>query len=174
MAETMYREATQRFIDMANEFLSRVMTDDGLSRSELPGVFASERGFRTKSRLYFTDLMAITGRSPLRWLIDSLRSPASFAAAVERHALNYLEHLIQTNATRVTNDLDEQVLESRRRLEYELRERLSDVYRVAERALERARARRQRGAAAIREELERLAAARAVIEELLSSQSGVQ
>ncbi|MFN8544860.1 MAG: hypothetical protein U0807_11760 [Candidatus Binatia bacterium] len=111
--------------------------------------------------------MYITTRSPVRWLTDLFRLPKSFTAALEQHALDYLEHLIVTNATRLTSDLAEQVLESRRRLEHDIRERIRDIYRVAERSLERAQAQRQRGTEATREELARLAAARGAIEESL-------
>ena len=166
VAEAMYRQATQRFIDLANDFVTRVAAEGSLSPGELPPMLAAERGFRAPSRLYFTELMYITTRSPLRWFIDLFRLPKSFTTALERHALGYFEHLIVTNATRLTSDLDEQVLESRRRLEHELRERIRDIYRVAERALTRAQAQRQRGAAATREELARLTAARVTVEEM--------
>jgi hypothetical protein len=168
-AEQLYREAVQRFIDLANGFLTRVAAEGALPSAELPPVFAAERGFRARSRLYFTELMYRTTRPPLRWLADALRSPASFAHALARDAGEYLEQLLVTNASRVTSDLDEQVLESRRRLERDLRERLRDVYRVAERALERAQERVRSGATAIREETERLAAARQAIERLLAT-----
>jgi hypothetical protein len=167
IAEAMYRTATQRFVDLANDFLTQIAAEGALPPPELPPVLASERGFRIESRLYFTELMYLTTRSPSRWLTDLFRLPKSFMGALDRHALDYLEHLIVTNATRLTSDLDEQVLESRRRLEHDLRERIRDIYQVAERALERAQAQMQRGTAATHEELARLTAARVAIQEIL-------
>lgn len=108
-----------------------------------------------------------TSRSPVRWLADAFRTRRSFVAAVERHAHEYLERLMITNAFRITNALEEQVLESRRRLEHEIRERLHEVYAVAERALQRAHARRAAGAEATRAELQRPTVLRAALEKFL-------
>ena len=167
IAEATYRTAMQRFVDLANDFLAGVATRSGVPSVELPPVLGAEQGFRSKSGLYFTELMYITTRSPLRWFADLFRLPKSFTAALERHALDYLERLIVTNAMRVTSDLDDQVRESRRRLERDLRERIRDVYRVAARALERAQAQRRLGVEATTDELARLAAAREAIRVIL-------
>jgi hypothetical protein len=67
-------------------------------------------------------------RSPLRWLIDAVRTNRSFGTVVARDAHAYLERLIVTSASRVTNDLRERVLESRRRLERELRDVLRSLF----------------------------------------------
>lgn len=165
-AEMMYRDATKRFTDLANSFLDRIVTGDTLPATDIPELLEMEHKFRTPSRLFFTELLYQTSRSPLRWLADAFRTRRSFRAALERHAREYLERLIVTNASRVTNALEEQVLESRRRLEHDLRERLHDIYAVAERALQRARAQQAAGVDATRAELERLATLQAAIEEL--------
>lgn len=162
-----YRDATKRFIELANAFLERVATEGGLAMSDVPHVLGEERGFRTPSPFYFTELLYQTSRSPLRWLRDALRPRGSYWTVVSRHAVRYLHNLVLTNASRVTNALDEQVLESRRRLERDLRERLRDIYGVAERALERGRAQLAQGAEETRAELERLAALRHAAEQLL-------
>src|SRR5262245_4759372 len=85
-----------------------------------PLLLSSELGFRARSRLYFTELLSTTTRSPLRWL-DTVRPAGGFRAAVDRHAGEYLERLMRSNASRVTGDLDDRVLESRRGLEREVR-----------------------------------------------------
>jgi hypothetical protein len=76
--------------------------------------------------------------------------------ATERDALEYLEELLSSNATRAINDLDERVLEGRRRLEAEIHDSLDHVAIAAERALERARARHAAGHHAVEAELVRL------------------
>jgi hypothetical protein len=167
VADAAYRGAMQRFVDLANALLARLAAEGRLPAAELPPALEAERGLRTRSRLRLTELLAVTARSPIRWLADALRPPRSFAAALERHALAYLEHLIVTNAARVTNALDAQVLESRHRLEHDLRDRIRDAHRVALRALERARNQQRLGAATVREEMGRLAAARDVVTGLL-------
>jgi hypothetical protein len=174
-AEMLYRDATRRFTELANAFLDRTAAEGHIDTAHAAELLdPAGQGFRAPSRLFFTELMYQTSRSPLRWLGDVLRTKRSFDAGVARHAHAYLERLIVTNASRVTNDLQEQVLESRRRLEHDLREVLRDVYAVAERALEQAQVQRARGADAIRVELERLAALRVAIESLRPHQGEVR
>jgi GTP-binding protein EngB required for normal cell division len=166
-AELLYRDATRRFTELVNTFLDRVASEGSLGAADVPEMLATEDRFRTPSRLFFTELMYQTSRSPLRWLVDAVRTPRSFDAAVAHDAHQYLEQVIVTNASRVSNDLREQVLESRRRLERDLRDVLREVYGVAERALQRAQAQRAQGADATRPELARLGTA---IEDLCPQQ----
>ena len=168
VAERMYQHTAQRFVELANAFLGRLSAAGEGPSLELPPLLSSERGFRVRSRLYFTELLSTTTRSPLRWLLDTVRPPGSFRAAVDRHARGYLERLMRSNASRVTGDFDDRVLESRRGLEREARERLRDGYRVAQRALQRAQHHRALGEAAVAEELARTRAARARVEAVLA------
>lgn len=154
-AEQLYRDAAERFARLANEFLERVASSaEGLTG--LPRTVTPDLGFRAPSRLYYTDLMFLTSRSPLRWLLDGVRSPPRVRGAMERDVLDYLERLLTSNANRIMNDLDERVRESRRRLEGEIRGYLRDVALSAERALDRARARQAAGRQTIEAEIMRL------------------
>ena len=56
--------------------------------------------------------MELTGRSPVRWLLDLLSPPGMARRRIEREASDHVERLLHTNATRVMNDLDERVLEN--------------------------------------------------------------
>ena len=79
------------------------------------------------------------------------------AAAVGDPArLSYLDRLMTTNSARMANDLTARVEESQRRLELEIRTRLSRVVDSAERALEGARAQQASGAEAVRASLARI------------------
>jgi GTP-binding protein EngB required for normal cell division len=168
VAEQMYQHTAQRFVELANAFLGRLSAAGEAPSLELPPLLCSERGFRVSSRLYFTELLSTTTRSPLRWLLDTVRPAGSFRAAVDRHAGEYLERLMRSNASRVTGDLDDRVLESRRGLEREVHERLRDGHRAAQRALQRAQHHRALGEAAVAEELARTTAARARVEAVLA------
>jgi GTP-binding protein EngB required for normal cell division len=152
-AERMYQEAARRFVDLADGFLGR-LTQSG--ESSLPRKIASELGLRMRSRLYYTEMLTYTVRSPLGWLADAVRPRVRVLRAVERDVGAYLERLLTTNAARLMNDLDERVLESRRRLELEIRTHLQEVYACAERALANAQARRASGEEAVRAELARI------------------
>jgi ribosome biogenesis GTPase A len=164
-AERLYRQGAERFAEIANGFLDRLAGSDD-AFAALPRTVNLDLGFRTPSRLYYTELMDLTGRSPLHWLVDVFVPPAALRRRIEREARDHLQHLLHANATRVMNDLDERVLESRRRLEGELQEYLRGIYASAERALQRGRARRNAGQVAVHAEVERLQAARRRIEAL--------
>ena len=162
-AEQLYRAAAQRFAEVANGFLDRLATSaDGLAG--LPRTVSPELGFRTVSRFYSTELMHLTGRSPLQWLADMAQPAAMARRRTERDVGAYLERLVTTNTARILNDLDDRVLESRRRLEAEIRGYLRDVCASAERALERARSRQAAGKQAVQAEVERLDAIRRRVE----------
>jgi polyhydroxyalkanoate synthesis regulator phasin len=83
-----------------------------------------------------------------------------------RDAGAYLEGLLTSNSARIQNDLIERVRESRRRLEAEIRERLSTALILAEEAFARARTRHAAGAAAVRAEIETLETLRRAVENL--------
>jgi GTP-binding protein EngB required for normal cell division len=166
--EQLYREAAQRFVELANGFLGRLADSGEAALASLPRTLGPEVDFRTKSGLYYTELMTLTSRSPVGWLVDLMRTRARAQRAVERGVGEYLERLLTANATRVTSDLDERVLESRRRLEAEVRACLREVYASAERALAAAKERRAGGKDAVEAELARLERLRIEIEAVLA------
>jgi hypothetical protein len=166
-SEELYRAATQRFVDMGNAFLGRLAKSEP-SLAGLPRALDSERGFRVRSGLFYTQMMTLTTRSPLAWLVDRLRTRRSLYRSVEHTASEYLERLLAANSARVRSDFDERVLESRRRFEAEVRKHLQEAHAVAERALERARARRAAGEAEVTAELARIHDLRTSVDALRS------
>jgi GTP-binding protein EngB required for normal cell division len=159
-AETLYADAAGRFVDLADAFLDRLATSGvaGLETFRQRG--ATEVGFATKSRVVFTEMLTLTSQSPIAWLRDVCLSRARAGRRIEREAVAYLERLFVTNSSRLKNNLDEQVRESRLRLEAEIRDQLRRVCITTERALELARARLAAGTDAVSERLERLEAIR--------------
>ncbi|MFN8628653.1 MAG: dynamin family protein [Candidatus Binatia bacterium] len=152
IAEALYA-AAQRFVAIANAFLERLANNSEFGASDLPTSVGPEIGFRVKSRLFYKDLWEYVGTGPVVWLADLFRSREH---TLNRTLVSYLERLLNTNATRIENDFNERVLESRRRLEYELRARLRSIYAEAEQALVRARSVRDSGASSVEAELRRL------------------
>jgi len=73
-----------------------------------------------------------------------------------REFVPHVDAAIVVLGARVQNDLIERVRESRRRLEAEIRARLSEAVRSATSALERAKARRAEGDASVAAEVRRL------------------
>jgi len=164
-AETLYRKAAERFAVLANEFLERLASSEG-ALAGLPRTVNVDLGFRTAGRLYYTELMHLTGRSPLRWLTDLVLPAAMARRRIEQEADGRVERLLHTNATRVMNDLDERVRESRRKLQGEIQAYLREVYESADRALRRARLRRGAGESAVDAAAARLQALRSRVEVL--------
>jgi GTP-binding protein EngB required for normal cell division len=165
-AEALYRQAADRFVRLADEFLERLRRSGDPALARLPAGVGPELGFRVKSGLYYSDLWSHAGGYPLRGLVDLFRTRASMQRTVEREVGRYLETLLYTNATRVENDFNERVLESRRRLETEVRSSLKEVYASAERSLERAQAARAAGDKVVEASMERLESLRARLDDL--------
>ena len=159
-AEEGYAHIAQRFIDLANGFLERVREAGLPGLGVLPENMESEQGFRTRSRFYFHELERFAApASPFSFVTDLLLGIFGANGSIVTDAREFLNHLLATNSTRVQNDVDERVLESRRRLEGEIRHALSDVSGVADRALAHARDVQAAGATAVESARARLAVA---------------
>ncbi len=156
MAEKLYGQTMERFIELANGFLRRLETSGEPTFARLPAEVPRETSFRARRRFYFTDLLVQAGRSPFRGVLDLVRLRRGAIAAVRRDIRTYLERLLETNSARVANDLRERLLESRRSLESELIALLREISASAEQALERARQRHAEGADRVRAEIARL------------------
>ena len=155
-AEALYRAAAERFLSLGDEFLRRFLASGEVGPEALPSLLGHEAGFRARSGLFYTELLTVARQPAWSWIADRVRSRAALRRAVERDAAAYLERLLSTNSARVQNDLIDRVRESRRRLEAEIRARLSEAVRTATSALELARARRAEGDASVAAELSRL------------------
>lgn len=162
-AQGLYREAMERFVDVITGFQQRLASIPGLEGLSHLGHDAE---LRTRSRLYYTKMLTVAPASAGSLLLDLLRSRGGRLRAIERAANEYLARLLEVNSARIKNDFQERVLESRRLLEAELRRRLRGLSDSAERALERARATRAAGTAAVEAKLRSIAELRSQIERL--------
>jgi hypothetical protein len=152
-ASRLYREATDRFLEVANDCIRRVAAEAAsLDVDELP----AEIGFRLRRQFYFTHLMHTTGGTPVTWLIDRFVPKRVRKAHVDRAAAAYLRHLLDTNSHRVENDFKDRARESRRWLEGQIRARLDASLRSAERAVTIAIAKQQMSEAETSAALQRL------------------
>jgi len=155
-AEALYRGAAERFLALGNEFLRRFVVHAELGPETFPKELVPEPGFRTKSRLFYTELLAVAQPSLLSWVLDRVRTRGALRRAASRDAAAYLERLLSSNSARIQNDLIERVRESRRRLEAEILSRLSEAVQSAVSALASAKARQIEGKASVAAEIERL------------------
>ena len=152
IAEALYSQAVARFVEMANDFLRRVADATDPALQSLPGSFEPDLGFTAKPRFHFTEMMTLA-KPKLGTRLAGL-TRASRVSAAKKNAAQYLARLLATNSARVANDFSEQVNESRRRIQVELREHLRTTVSSAESALQRATERRSLGESSVARDLE--------------------
>ena len=165
-AEELYRRSMERFVSLANEFLSRLAASGEPGLDGLRPELAPEAGFRAQSGLRYTELLNLT-TNMASWPLDLVRPRRMTLRALGRRVGRYLEDILEANSSRVANDLVERTVESRARLEREVRGVLRQVVDVARQALARARDRRAEGEEAVRAELGLLESLRSETESLL-------
>jgi hypothetical protein len=134
-AESMYVEATRRFVDLANSFFEKLEKSGVAGLSTLPRAVNPETGFRVRSRLFYTSIMTLTSPTLFEWIMDQLRPRNCQLKALDRQVGEYLERLLSANAHRIESDFNERVLESRRRFQYEIRNAILEALTSSERGL---------------------------------------
>jgi hypothetical protein len=168
-AEEEYRKVASRFVNIGNEFLKRLSESGVPELARVPNALDSEKGFRVPSRFTFEQFIRISmPASPLRYVADVFLGIVRAFWVIEREAQTFFDYLIEMNSTRVQSDVVDRVQESRSQLEVAIRRLLHEVSRIAERALEHARAAKAEGALAVETRLLRLKA----LEEELRSMVG--
>lgn len=155
--ERQYRAVAFRFVEMGNNFLKK-LADAGLSElTRMPHALDPEKGFRVRSRFTFEKFITTAEPpSPLRWIADVVLPFVGGRKMITNEARKFLRHLLETNSSRVQNDVLNRIQESRDRLEVEIRKLLHEISRVAEQALDRARKVKEEGAPAVQAAIERL------------------
>ncbi len=156
-AEKLYTAVTARFINLVNDLLSRICEQQPAGFSHLPKALDAEAGFRTRSRFFFQDMITVARpASPLLYSLDALMGAAHIGRWFQRDAEQFLEELLETNAWRVQGDVEQRVVESRLKLESDVRRLLREVSAMAEQALASARELMAAGENAVNHELNRL------------------
>jgi hypothetical protein len=151
--EERYRKAAERFIELAVTVQADIAQIPGLER--LPAV-GNDSALPVRSRFQFTEMLTVAPESLGKRLLDLVGSYKGRVASVDRDAAQYLGQLLQVNGARIRNDFEERVLQSRRRLERDLRARLDAVAATAERSLQVAEASHAAGRDAVAAKLEEL------------------
>jgi len=156
-SEELYRAVTQRFVNLVNGLLLRISEQESADFFHLPRALDSEQGFRTRSRFYFHDMITVARPvSPLLYSFDMLFGLLQIRRWFQKDAEQFLEQLLDTNASRVQGDAEQRVVDSRLHLESDVRKLLREVSGCAEHALSSARTIMAGGANAVASELDRL------------------
>ncbi|HLI63556.1 MAG TPA: dynamin family protein [Terriglobales bacterium] len=154
-AEELYAAVTQRFVGLVNGLLQRISEEQSADFAHLPKALDAEQGFRTRSRFYFHDMITIAQpASPLLYCMDLVMGALHLRHWFRHDAEKFLEQLLDTNASRVQGDAEQRVVESRLRLESDVRKLLREVSATAEQALTKAREVMAAGTTAVQDELE--------------------
>jgi GTP-binding protein EngB required for normal cell division len=155
--ERQYSAVALRFVEMGNNFLKK-LADAGLSElTRMPHAIDPEKGLRVRSRFIFEEFIGTAQPpSPLRWLADVFLPLVGGRKHITNEAREFLRHLLEVNSARVQNDVLNRILESRDRLEVEIRKLLHEISRIAVQALDRARKVKEEGTPAVRSAIERL------------------
>jgi hypothetical protein len=163
-AEEGYREVTERFVALANDFLSRFEAAQDVGLGRLPPLLPREAGFRVAGRLFYTEILHLASPSLAVRLLDCARPRRRAVDAAVTRATGYLDRLLSSNSARIQNDLIERVSESRQQLEADIRSRLTEAAVVVEHALARARERQAAGREAVKASIDRLEALRGEVD----------
>ncbi len=156
-AEQLYTAVTQRFVNLVNAFLERISEEQAADFAHLPKSLDTEQGFRIQSRFLFHDMITIAQpASPLLYSLDILMGVLHIHRRFRNDAQSFLERLLDTNASRVQGDVEQRVVESRLRLESDVRKLLREVNATAEQALSNAKELMAAGTSAMQNELDRL------------------
>jgi GTPase Era involved in 16S rRNA processing len=156
-AEELYSSVTQRFVTLVNGLLQRISEEQSADFAHLPRALDTERGFRTRSRFYFHDMITVAQpASPLLYCADVVMGGLHLRRWFRKGAEEFLDKLLDTNSSRVQGDAEQRVVESRLRLESDVRKLLREVSASAEQALTNAREVMAAGTNAVAEELESL------------------
>jgi hypothetical protein len=167
VAEAEYRKVASRFVGIGNDFLRKLSASGVPELARMPNALDSEKGFRVPSRFTFEHLLHVSlPASPLRYLADVFLGAVRAFSVIERQAWAFLDHLVRVNSTRVQSDVVNRVQQSRGQLEIEIRKVLHEVGQIAQRALDRARALRSDGTAAVEAAITRLDAIEQAIQGL--------
>ncbi len=148
--ECAFAAANARFAELGNECLRRITSVDtacidALSTYELTPPSLSAR---SEYRFNFIERVAAPA-SPFRFIADVVLGACGSHAAIARSSDEFLDQLIETNSSRIQNDLARRVSESRRTLETVIRARLNEAVLLATRSLARARTVQAEGSGAV-------------------------
>jgi len=157
IVEELYRRAGMRFVKLANHFLDQLAQSGDPSFASHLAALRPETTLHGKPRFHFQTLEWLAREHRWDQMLDLASPRPILRRRLEKRMRKYLDRLFEMSATRIQTDFGERILESRRRLEGELRSQFSEIHGSAQRALERARRLRAEGAAAVDAELDRLA-----------------
>jgi predicted GTPase len=168
-AGRVFQLSTERFItDVTNAWNSLKGIIPGLpelAESDVVEAMANNNG-----RFVFNEQTAMAlPASPLRYIGDLALAAIGLRRVIVRDAHRFVDWLLELNVSRVERDVSDRIQDSRVRLEYLLRTRLSAVRAQSAAVFDHAKRVREAGQLAVARDATRLAAARDRITEILAT-----
>jgi predicted GTPase len=158
LAEEVFSESMRRYADSAMATWRNVKASGTTDFRELPDLEEIVASISVPSRFRFNEQITIAQpASPLRYLADATIGVLGIRRVIIAEAHRFLDWLLELNAARVESDQIERVREGRATLERSLRAMLIATRDRAEAWSSHARVVRDQGAAAVDQELARLA-----------------
>jgi GTP-binding protein EngB required for normal cell division len=156
-ADEKFRKTAKRFVELANEFLKRLGESGLPGLEELPEDFGADERLSSKSQFRFHVIERVAApASPLLFVSDFVLGGVGIRGGIARDAQEFLDQLLEVNASRVQSDVDERLRESRKRLEVQIEAVMQQAWAIADRALAHARVAQSAGVQAVETALSRL------------------
>ena len=139
-AEIEFRMTANRFVHLANEFLHRLGETNVPGLEDLPEDLTADQGLSVRSQFHFHIIERVAApASPLLFISDIFAGSLGLRGGIIRNAQDFLDQLLEVNSSRVQNDVDQRVCESRKKLEAAIKGAVREASAVADRALRHAR-----------------------------------
>jgi putative protein kinase ArgK-like GTPase of G3E family len=156
-ANQVFHKTAKRFLELANDFLHRLEETDVPGLEKLPEDLGLEQGLSAGSHFHFHVIERVAApASPFLYVSDLFLGATGLRGGIIREAREFLDQLLEVNCSRVQNDVDERVRQSRKNLESELKGVLREASSVATGALTRAQVAQAAGARAVEAAVARL------------------
>jgi hypothetical protein len=168
-----YVKVRDRFFALTNDFLSGLVRSGVPEAGHLEDALLAGMDVPSRSRFQFHEMSYLARpASPIRRLSDVLLGIVGAKALILEDAENFLSRLLEVNASRVQADIAEQLTRDRQHLDATLRAIFQETKSAAMRTLDRVKATRSAGTAAVLAEVERLDELERELRELFARELG--
>ena len=161
-----YREFSERYIREFMEIAHRV--DEITQDNSFSNLFEGLKGeMYPRSEFYFHHFMRYTSTSPFMVIAGVFVPRKRRLMMMKKELKDYMDWLIYANCSRYIGDINQRIIESRRRIEADFKDRIQFLLERMNSAIEYASLMKSEGEARIKGELENLRYIRSSVESIL-------
>ncbi|MGC8926775.1 MAG: dynamin family protein [Myxococcota bacterium] len=165
-----YSEFSRRYAEEINRLESKIKSilNSELSVDDSPNINMYER-----SEFYFHHFMRYTSSSPLKFLINIFLPKRHRIRVMKGELKEYLDWLIYANCSRYNGDINQRIIESRRRIEADFKRKIDELIGRVNNAVIYADRFAKEGESRIKGEIYKLLSYKSQIEEIRCFQTQV-